>query len=93
MLEAKCGTCGETFTPADESDVEHVDCGGATTIVAVWLELPDVALDHGWGNDYVELAASLKATLSEIVGDDGVPYVPKFNGISVGEDGSWEVGP
>lgn len=37
FLEALCGTCGETFNPADEDDTIHIEradgtpCGGAAT--------------------------------------------------------------
>lgn len=40
--EARCTTCGETFNPHDESDLEHVvrddgtDCGGDGVLVGSW---------------------------------------------------------
>lgn len=41
-FEARCGACGETFNPADETDLEHLrkadgtPCGGAGRMVGAW---------------------------------------------------------
>lgn len=45
-----------------------------TLTVDVTVEGDDLA--DGWGDDLAELAASVRATLSELVGDDGGAYVP-----------------
>ena len=41
-MEASCTKCGETFNPADEDDLEHIErvdgtpCGGAGEMVGEW---------------------------------------------------------
>lgn len=45
-----------------------------TLVVEVTVEGDDLAA--GWGGDLAELAESLRATLGELVGDDGGAYVP-----------------
>jgi hypothetical protein len=47
--------------------------GYATVVVTVSIR--DTELATGWDGDATEYAASIRATLHEVVGDDG-PYVP-----------------
>jgi hypothetical protein len=50
MLEARCAKCGETFNPADETDLEHglteaeEECGGAGEIIGEWQPARRVAV-------------------------------------------------
>jgi hypothetical protein len=43
MTEAVCGRCEETFNPADENDLEHIEradgqpCGGRGEVVGTWI--------------------------------------------------------
>ena len=48
--------------------------GYATVLVSVSIR--DTELATGWGDDATEYAASIRATLHEVIGDDGGAYVP-----------------
>lgn len=44
--------------------------------ITIRMRLRDDEVARGWGNDTSELAASIRATLHELNGDDGDVYVP-----------------
>jgi hypothetical protein len=48
--------------------------GYATVVVTVSIR--DTELATGWDGDTTEYAASIRATLREVIGDDGGAYVP-----------------
>lgn len=45
-------------------------------ILTATVTLPDEDASTGWGGDRSEVAASIRATLHELIGDDGGAYVP-----------------
>jgi hypothetical protein len=50
------------------------------------MTIADEDLAEGWGDLAGEFEASVKATLHEIVGDDGGAYVPHVLGVDVEDD-------
>jgi hypothetical protein len=54
--------------------------------VTVYMTIADEDLAEGWGDLAGEFEASVKATLHEIVGDDGGAYVPHVLGVDVEDD-------
>lgn len=44
--------------------------------IAVTIDIADQDFAKGWNSDETELCESVKATLHELVGDDGAVYVP-----------------
>lgn len=54
--------------------------------VTVYMLVSDEDLQAGWAGDEAEFEGSVKATLHEIVGDDGAAYVPKVLGVDVEDD-------
>lgn len=54
--------------------------------VTVYMTMPEADIESGWGGDVGELEESVRATLHELVGDDGDVYVPHVLGIDVEPD-------
>lgn len=54
--------------------------------VTVYMTISDADLQAGWQDDASEFEASVKATLQEVIGNDGNPYVPHFYGVDVEDD-------
>jgi hypothetical protein len=49
--------------------------------IAIYMTLPAEEVQSGWNGDVDELEGSIRATLHELVGDDGQVYVPRVFGI------------
>lgn len=43
------------------------------------LTVTDDDLAQGWAGDIHEFSESVRATLHEVIGDDGMPYMPRLN--------------
>lgn len=53
--------------------------------ITVYMTLPDEDIVTGW-NSGAALEETVKATLHELIGDDGGAYVPYVFGIDVEDD-------
>jgi len=82
-LNGDCTHCGErSYRTAQDAPVFHsetgeqpcIDVTRVTITVDVHFLMDD--LTRGWNGDRAEMAASVVATLHEVIGDDGDAYPP-----------------
>jgi hypothetical protein len=51
--------------------------------ITIEMDLSDEQIESGWASKLGEVGGSVAATLHEIIGDDGMPYVPENVSVTV----------
>lgn len=88
-LKDKCTECGDdAYRTQLDGPVSHSDSGEAEcdlpdeaygrVTISLDLHFIKADLDEGWAGKMEELAASCRAAVNEVIGDDGGAYQPNI---------------